>query len=205
MRLGHLIRVLATTSSLLTLLFTASLPAFSQASRPASGKESAAVPELRDLQEQRLLERDSVGRWLPPKHRMGVPTVVRHIIVQRVARLGEDAEWLLRVASVVGQEWQLTVVEEVLSWDEARLLRALEAALDSSIIVPGAETPETYRFAHALLREVLYGELVVRRRKQLHRQVVSALEARKYKPALLHGKPLDVFYTFTIRLKLPQQ
>jgi TonB family protein len=34
--------------------------------------------------------------------------------------------------------------------------------------------------------------------------VVSALEARRYKPALAQGKPVDVFYTFTIRLKLPQ-
>lgn len=35
--------------------------------------------------------------------------------------------------------------------------------------------------------------------------VVSALERRKYKPAMQQGKPVDVFYTFNIRLKLPQQ
>lgn len=53
MRLGRLIRVLETTSGLLTLLLAAPLPAFSQASPAAPGKESAAVvPELRDLQEQ---------------------------------------------------------------------------------------------------------------------------------------------------------
>ena len=34
--------------------------------------------------------------------------------------------------------------------------------------------------------------------------VIRALQARKYKPALAEGKPVDVFYTFTIRLKLPQ-
>jgi protein TonB len=33
--------------------------------------------------------------------------------------------------------------------------------------------------------------------------VVDALEKRKYAPALAQGKPVDVYYTFSIRLKLP--
>ncbi len=32
---------------------------------------------------------------------------------------------------------------------------------------------------------------------------VEALQRRKYKPALAKGKPVDVFYTFNIRLQLP--
>ena len=39
----------------------------------------------------------------------------------------------------------------------------------------------------------------------MDRPVVAALQARKYKPATAQGKPVDVYYTFTIRLKLPQQ
>lgn len=38
----------------------------------------------------------------------------------------------------------------------------------------------------------------------MDRAVIQALEARRYKPALAEGKPVDVYYTFTIRLKLPQ-
>jgi TonB family protein len=33
--------------------------------------------------------------------------------------------------------------------------------------------------------------------------VIEALQKRKYKPALAQGKPVDVFFTFNIRLKLP--
>ena len=36
-------------------------------------------------------------------------------------------------------------------------------------------------------------------------EVINALEARKYRPALSQGKPVDVFYTFNVRLKLPDQ
>ena len=39
----------------------------------------------------------------------------------------------------------------------------------------------------------------------MNQPVVDALQARKYKPALSQGKPVDVFYTFTIKLKLPAQ
>jgi len=34
--------------------------------------------------------------------------------------------------------------------------------------------------------------------------VLRALQSRKYKPATAEGRPVDVYYTFTIRLKLPQ-
>jgi len=37
----------------------------------------------------------------------------------------------------------------------------------------------------------------------MDRAVIKALEARKYKPAMAQGKPVDVFYVFTLRLKLP--
>ena len=35
--------------------------------------------------------------------------------------------------------------------------------------------------------------------------VIGALERRKYKPAAAHGKPVGVYYTFNIRLKLPSR
>jgi TonB family protein len=35
--------------------------------------------------------------------------------------------------------------------------------------------------------------------------VVDALERRKYKPALAHGKPASVYFTFNLHLKLPAQ
>jgi TonB family protein len=38
----------------------------------------------------------------------------------------------------------------------------------------------------------------------MNEAVISALLQRKYRPALSQGKPLDVYYTFNLRLKLPQ-
>jgi TonB family protein len=38
----------------------------------------------------------------------------------------------------------------------------------------------------------------------MNQAVLVALGRRKYKPALSQGKPVDVYYTFNLRLKLPQ-
>ena len=35
--------------------------------------------------------------------------------------------------------------------------------------------------------------------------VIGALQRRRYKPAAAQGKPVDVYYTFSIRLKLPSR
>jgi protein TonB len=38
----------------------------------------------------------------------------------------------------------------------------------------------------------------------MDRAVITALEQRRYSPALLHGQPIEVDYTFKIKLSLPQ-
>jgi protein TonB len=38
----------------------------------------------------------------------------------------------------------------------------------------------------------------------MDRSVITALERRRYSPALLHGQPIEVDYTFVIKLNLPQ-
>ncbi len=142
----------------------------------ADGNPFYVTEILRHLQEQHFIERDATGRWTAPPRDVGVPSILEHIVMQRVARRGADAEVLLTVASVVGVEWDLAVVESVLSWDESRLLTVLQSALVSNMVVPSSNAAETYRFSHSLWREVLYGQLVMRRRKQLHQEVVRALE-----------------------------
>ena len=39
----------------------------------------------------------------------------------------------------------------------------------------------------------------------MDRAVIDSLQKRRYKPATQQGKPIDVYYTFNVRLKLPSQ
>ena len=37
----------------------------------------------------------------------------------------------------------------------------------------------------------------------MNASVVEALQRRRYEPATVQGKPVDVYYTFNLRLALP--
>jgi DNA-binding CsgD family transcriptional regulator/tetratricopeptide (TPR) repeat protein len=143
----------------------------------ADGHPLFVIELMRDLVERRLLPVDGMGRLLPPTTNVPVSPVLTHLIGHRVARLGADVEALLIVAAVAGEEWDLGTVEAVLGWEEEPLLRALDGALNAEAIVPADQYPERYRFRHALIREVLYQDQVLRRRKHLHHRLGTVLEA----------------------------
>lgn len=137
------------------------------------------VQLLNDLAERNLLTPDGSGRWLPPAQTAAVPTLLQQVINERVARLGAQTEQFLEVAAVVGETWELAVVEAVLSWPEEQLLAMLEHALAAGVIATLGTQTELYRFGHGLIREVLYSRQLVRRRKQLHSRIAGLLTTRR--------------------------
>ena len=142
----------------------------------SDGNPLFLVELLRDLTEQRLLAHDDEGRLLPPAGSPQVPAILEQLITQRIARLGAEVESFLSTAAVVGEEWELAVVEAVLAWPEETILQALDVGLAAQIVMPVDGGTERYRFTHGLIREVLSDRQLARRRKQLHARIAAALE-----------------------------
>ncbi|HNB52777.1 MAG TPA: LuxR C-terminal-related transcriptional regulator, partial [Anaerolineales bacterium] len=142
----------------------------------AEGHPLFTVGLLDDLIGQDLLVQDAEGRWLPPAHSVAVPGVFMQLITQRVSRLGEGAERLLSVGAVVGEAWPLKIVEPLVEMSEDELLDVVERALRAGIILIEDEQTEIYRFSHGLIRQVLYTNQLVRRRRRLHEQVAIQIE-----------------------------
>jgi class 3 adenylate cyclase len=140
---------------------------------------------FRHLIETGAVERRD-GRWGTrlPVEEIGIPESVRDVVGRRLSRLSEEANQALRMGAVVGAEFDASVVQAVAGLDEETLLCSLEEAAHARLIIeaPGAR----YRFAHALVRDTLYGELSGPRRLTLHRKVAEAIEA-------LHVTRLDDF------------
>ena len=110
--------------------------------------------------------------------RLGLPEDVREVISRRLSRLdGDCIEWL-RVAAVIGREFEGGLLEEVLEFDEERFLGALEEALDAGLVAEHPARRGRYAFAHALVRETLYASMSSARRTRLHHRVGLALEQR---------------------------
>ncbi len=110
--------------------------------------------------------------------RVGLPEGVRGLISRRLARVSPDClEWL-RVASVIGPEFEGGLLEATLEFDEDRYETALEEALAAGLVVESAVVDGGYLFGHALIRETLYDGMSSHRLRRLHHRVGIELEQR---------------------------
>ena len=117
------------------------------------------------------------GRWIVPEpDQLVVPEGVRDVVGQRLSRLSDTANEVLRAASVVGREFDLDLVGELAGIEEGPLLDALDEAARARLV---EETDaDRYRFAHALVRTSLYDELSASRRRRMHRRVTDLIVKR---------------------------
>jgi DNA-binding SARP family transcriptional activator/class 3 adenylate cyclase len=118
--------------------------------------------------------------------RLEIPTGLRQVIGQRVARLCAPARHALSIAAVAGPMFSFVLIERVL--DEATgALDALDEAVAAGLL---SETGRgDYVFTHALVRQTIYEQLGAARRIRLHRQLGEALEelgADRHVEALAH-------------------
>jgi DNA-binding CsgD family transcriptional regulator/tetratricopeptide (TPR) repeat protein len=107
----------------------------------------------------------------------GLPEGIRAVVAERLGHLSGDCRRILEVAAVVGREFELRVLQPASGLDAKQLLVLLEEAEAARVVgaVPGGLS--RWRFAHALVREVLYEGLLAARRVRLHGLVGEALEA----------------------------
>ena len=140
---------------------------------------------LRHLAETGAIGRQE-GRWATrmPLEELGIPEGVRDVVGRRLSRLSPEANQALRVAAVVGTDFEVPVVGLAGRLDHERVLGALEEAAAARLVVEAGGTAPRYRFAHALVRATLYEGLSAARRAALHGGVAEAIEAS-------HGDALD--------------
>ncbi|HEY2258680.1 MAG TPA: AAA family ATPase [Solirubrobacteraceae bacterium] len=109
--------------------------------------------------------------------RFGLPEDVTEVITRRLERLDSHVVELLRVAAVIGRDFDAWLLEAVLGFDEDRFLSALDEALAAGLIAESPADPGRYGFSHTLIRETLYESMSTARRGRIHRRVGTALQA----------------------------
>jgi DNA-binding CsgD family transcriptional regulator len=107
----------------------------------------------------------------------GLPEGVKAVVAERLGRLSGDCRRVLEVAAVLGRDFGLRVLQPASGLDADRLLGLLEEAEAARIVGAVPRGLGRWRFAHALVREVLYEGLPAARRMRLHGRVGRALEA----------------------------
>ncbi len=129
---------------------------------------------LRTLEGTGVLHRAG-GRWtLGDLAATPVPPLLRQVIAGRLARLGDEDRRLLAIAAVLGQEFPFELWAAVGEVGEEPLLAVAERAIAARLL---EATEAGVRFAHALIREVLYEGVLAPRRRAWHRRAGEALLA----------------------------
>ena len=99
------------------------------------------------------------------------------MIGRRLARLSRDTAHILTVASVIGREFRLEILERLLGTSAEEIISALEEAAAAGLVRDVAGEVDRFAFAHALVRETLYEQPSTSRRVRLHYRTAESLEA----------------------------
>ena len=140
----------------------------------ADGNPFFAEQILRYLLEQNALTLDENEKYFANKQsESSLPTDVRAILVARLDRLTQQVKETVQTASVLGREFEVRVLGEMLRSDD-NFLHHIAQAENANIWTPLTEIE--YIFRHALLRDAAYSMQLLTRQRELHGLAVSAME-----------------------------
>jgi eukaryotic-like serine/threonine-protein kinase len=105
-----------------------------------------------------------------------IPESVRAALRRRLAPLGEGTRSLLTIASLIGREFDLGLLEETSALTTEQVIAALEEAAANSVVSAVPAASNSYRFTHASMAEMLRAELGLAARVRLHRRIAEAME-----------------------------
>jgi len=101
-----------------------------------------------------------------------VPGTIKDAILRRVAGLPPDLNETLRVASVLGQKFDLETLALAVALSDDEAIGVVRTLVEKQLLT---QEPPGLRFRHALTRETIYGELLDAERAALHRRVAETL------------------------------
>jgi DNA-binding CsgD family transcriptional regulator len=103
-----------------------------------------------------------------------IPRSVQDAVEHRTGRLSEGARQVLHLAAVAGRHFDFALLQALTQQDEAQLLPLLKELIAAQLVVE--ESAEQFAFRHALTRQAVSAQLLVRERKSLHRRIAETCE-----------------------------
>ena len=106
-----------------------------------------------------------------------ISPTVQGVLAARIDRLSAEEKELLQQLSVIGRQFPLSLIKQVISQPEEEMYRLLSSLQAKEYLYEQPAFPEVeYLFKHALTQEVAYGTVLHERRSALHEQTGQAIE-----------------------------
>jgi tetratricopeptide (TPR) repeat protein len=118
------------------------------------------------------------GAWgRPDMEELEIPQGVRVAIQSRVGKMPPDCQEMLRLAAVLGREFEFGVLVAASGAGDEALIDSLECASRAQLLeAVSAGRDVTFAFTHALIPATLYDGVSILRRRRLHGRVAAAIE-----------------------------
>jgi class 3 adenylate cyclase len=106
-----------------------------------------------------------------------LPPTVQGILAARIDRLAPDEKALLQQLAVIGRQFPMSLIRQVIAQPEADLYRLLASLQHKEFLYEQPAFPESeYLFKHALTQDVAYGTVLQEQKKLLHERTGQAIE-----------------------------
>ncbi|MBV8140232.1 MAG: AAA family ATPase [Deltaproteobacteria bacterium] len=109
------------------------------------------------------------------RRQLRIPDSVRESISRRMLPLSAESRQVLTVASVIGSEFDLAVLETASEIPRERIVELLDAPIRLELLTEAEGIFGRYIFCHALIRDALYEALPSKQRLGLHRRIADAI------------------------------
>jgi tetratricopeptide (TPR) repeat protein len=147
---------------------------------------------LRTLSEEgRLGEIVTLDESFPVSD-LRLPETVRRLLHRRLSRVDDQTIMILQIGAIAGYDFSYELLRQVSDLDEEALSAGVERALRSRIIKERRVSPNrvVYSFRDRQIRDVLYDEQSVIRRRKYHLKIAEGLEAKTDPQSTTHAHEL---------------
>jgi tetratricopeptide (TPR) repeat protein len=141
------------------------------------GNPFFAEEVIKSLKEEGVIYREENKWGIKDVSKIEFPKTVKSVLKTRFARLDEECQSVLTFASFVGNDFTLEVMCALTGIEENKLLELMDKMLKTGLIKEREVRGEgVCSFADILVRDVVYDEVSLLKRKKLHGVVGAALE-----------------------------
>ena len=118
-----------------------------------------------------------------------ISPTVQGVLAARIDRLAGEEKTLLQQLAVIGRQFPISLVKQVVTQPEDELYRILASLQAKEFLYEQPAFPESdYIFKHALTQDVAYGTVLQEQRRALHERTGQAMET-------LYTEQLDDHYS----------
>ena len=143
--------------------------------KETEGNPLFMIELVKFLEEEDYFE-NREGVWILAKNLKDVkaPSKIYNVIKRRLNRLGSEDREILDYASVIGENFTSTILVEALGVERIQLLEQLRVLEQTHRLIQPSNG--SYKFDHAKIKEVAYGEIPEELRKEYHSVVANSIE-----------------------------